>query len=182
VAGPVEARFDGEPDPWVAACGLFDTVIRPTGMLLPGAASNNLLLDLNTLRRHGIRFDQRFGLSGGSDTMLTHSLIAAGEQVRWCAEALVYDLIPADRSTPAWVRNRVRRQANSWTRVKLETGSSRSWLITRAGKLALGGAFSYARGRLRGDLRARARGACDVMRALGVLNGVTGAVRSEYLR
>jgi glycosyltransferase involved in cell wall biosynthesis len=175
VAGPVESRFDGEPDPWVLASGLFDTVRRPTGAILPGAATNNLLLDLNTLRRHGIRFDSRFGLSGGSDTMLTHSLIAAGEQLRWCAEALVHDLIPADRSTPAWVRNRVRRQANSWTRVKLETGSRRPWLIAQAVKLMLLGSIRW----VRGD---RARGVCDVLRGVGVLNGVTGSIRSEYLR
>jgi glycosyltransferase involved in cell wall biosynthesis len=37
VAGPVQARFEHEPDPWVLACGVFDRVLRPTGMSLRGA-------------------------------------------------------------------------------------------------------------------------------------------------
>ena len=74
VAGPVTTVFDdGEPEPYVRDCGVFDTVVRPTGTVVPGAATNNLLLDLAWLRAHDLRFDDRFGLSGGSDGLLTSS-------------------------------------------------------------------------------------------------------------
>ena len=189
VAGPVQARFEQEPDPWVLACGVFDRVLRPTGMSLRGAASNNLLLDLSRLRALDLRFDDRFGLSGGSDTMLTHRLIQCGEQIRWCAEALVHDLIPADRSTRSWIQRRVRRTSNSWTRVRLviAAGSTPGWrirgeLLLRGGHRFGRGALRWARGAATRRLGPRARGVCEMMEGIGVLTGVFGAVRSEYLR
>jgi glycosyltransferase involved in cell wall biosynthesis len=189
VAGPVQVRFEGHPDAWVLACGFFDRVVRPTGMLLRGAASSNLLLDLRRLRALNLTFDDEFGLSGGSDTMLTHQLIALGEQIRWCDEALVYDLIPAERSTRRWVLRRMQRTSNTWTRVTLATAdaSTPGWrvrgdLTLRAGYRFARGVLRWMRGVLSTRLELRARGSCDMMAGIGVLGGAFGRVHSEYLR
>jgi succinoglycan biosynthesis protein ExoM len=189
VAGPVQARFEGQPDPWVLVCGVFDRVVRPTGMFLQGAASSNLLLDLGRLRALELSFDDRFGLSGGSDTMLTHQLIARGEQIRWCDEALVYDHIPSARSTRSWAMRRIRRTSNTWTRVTLATAdpSKPRWRV-RA-ELTLRGGYRFGRGAVRSvrgvlssTLELRARGRCEMMSGLGMINGAFGGVHSEYLR
>jgi glycosyltransferase involved in cell wall biosynthesis len=189
VAGPVQARFEGHPDPWVLVCGVFDRVVRPTGMFLPGAASSNLLLDLRRLRALKLGFDDRFGLSGGSDTMLTHQLIALGEQIRWCDEALVYDHIPAGRSTRSWAMRRIQRTSNTWTRVRLATAEGSKPLWRLRAELTLRGGYRFGRGvvrSLRGVLTSRlelrARGRCDMMSGIGIVNGAFGGVHSEYLR
>jgi len=98
VTGPVTSVFEGPADDWVRGSGMFDRTVRPTGSVNPGASSANLLLDLSVLRRHGIVFDEEFGLSGGSDTMLAHRLRERGEQIRWCQEAGVTEYVPAGRS------------------------------------------------------------------------------------
>ena len=109
--------FEGPADDWVLASGLFATSVRPTGGTVRGADSANLLLDLAALRRHGLRFDEEFGLSGGSDTMLAHSLRAHGEEIRWCQAALISEYVPAARSQRGWVLTRTVRTSNTWSRM-----------------------------------------------------------------
>ena len=92
------SRFAETPDPWIAAGRFFDRRRLPTGTDLEVAATNNLLLDLAVVRRLGLRFDAAFGLSGGSDTLFTRELVASGERMVWCDEAIVYDIVPTDRA------------------------------------------------------------------------------------
>ncbi len=120
VTGPVHPVLDGEVDEWVVASRVFDHVQRRTGALNPGAGTNNVLYDLQVLRKHGINFDEAFGLSGGSDTMLAHLIRSKGEEIRWCAEAVVDDYIPAERATRDWVFRRTMRTSNTWARVRVQ--------------------------------------------------------------
>lgn len=109
VSGPVRSVFQHPPGRLVSETGVFDRVRRPTGTQLTGAATNNLLLDLRWLRSHSLAFDPEFGESGGEDTMLTHSIIAAGGTIVWCDEAEVTETVPADRLRLGWVMRRLVR-------------------------------------------------------------------------
>lgn len=190
VSGPAVPRFeDGEPDPWVAGSGVFDRTVRPTGALVGGASTANLLLDLAQLRRFGLEFDEAFGLTGGSDTMLTHAVVAAGGTIRWCDEAEVLDFHSADRMTPAWVRRRSYRTGNDWSRVALALRPpgarrllERAELVARGAVRGATGLANSARGLARGDVGRRALGSCQVQTALGVVGGALGVVSVEYGR
>lgn len=190
VSGPAVPRFEeGEPDAWVAGSGVFDRTVRPTGTRVGGASTANLLLDLAWLRASGLAFDEAFGLTGGSDTMLTHALVAAGGEIRWCDEAEVLDFHSADRMTRAWVRRRSYRTGNDWSRVALalrSPGAGR--LVERLELLARGtfrgvtGLANVVRGTVGRDVGRRALGACQVSTALGVVGGAVGVVSVEYGR
>ena len=188
VTGPVTFVLEGEPDPWVEASGLFATQHRVTGSVNPGASSANLLLDLDVLRRTGVRFDEAFGLSGGSDTMLVHTLRDLGHPVRWCQEAGVTEFVPAHRSRRSWVVTRTVRTSNTWARVGLVLAEPRRRPVVRA-ELAVRGAYRLARGvaqrarAVRGGRESLdARGAVDVASGRGLLLGAVGGVRYEYRR
>src|SRR4051794_383875 len=99
VVGPVISAFEVEPGDWIRAGGFFTRRRMPTGTAIEIAATNNLLLDLAEVRRMGLRFDLRFGLSGGSDTLFSRELIAKGGTMIWCDEAIVTDVVPASRAT-----------------------------------------------------------------------------------
>ncbi|WP_345710254.1 glycosyltransferase family 2 protein, partial [Kineococcus glutinatus] len=116
VVGPVVSDFAAPLDPWIAAGGFFDRRRLPTGTQVAVAATNNLLLDLRRVRASGVRFDERFGLSGGSDTLFTRQLVAAGLRLVWCDEAVVTDVVPAHRATRGWVLRRALRSGNGWSR------------------------------------------------------------------
>nr|WP_269778553.1 glycosyltransferase [Microlunatus antarcticus] len=190
VSGPAVPRFEaGEPDAWVAGSGVFDRTVRTTGTLLGGASSANLLLDLAQLRAYGLEFDEAFGLTGGSDTMLTHAIVAAGGEIRWCDEAEVLDFHSVDRMTRAWVRRRSYRTGNDWSRVALALSDSgprrlaeRLELVARGAVRGATGVANQLRGVASGDVRRRALGSCQVSTAVGVVGGALGVVSVEYGR
>ena len=154
-----------------------------------GASTANLLLDLGWLRTHGLAFDEAFGLTGGSDTMLTHALVAAGGEIRWCDEAEVLDFHSVDRMTRAWVRRRSFRTGNDWSRVALALSrpGARRWaerveLVARGATRGTTGVVNLVRGAVGHDVGRRALGSCQVSTALGVVGGAVGVVSVEYGR
>ncbi|MCW2812119.1 MAG: hypothetical protein JWP61_2577 [Friedmanniella sp.] len=190
VAGPVLARYESvQPDEWIQGSGVFDRRQLPTGTVVAGAGSGNLLLHLPTLASYDLRFDEEFGLSGGSDTMLTRDLSRRGGVIRWCDEAEVYDYQSPDRVSRRWVLRRSFRTGNDWSRVMLAltkgpaaTLAQRLELTARGLYRAVGGVATRVRGQLGSDVPAQARGACMVATGLGTVTGAWGVVWVEYGR
>ncbi|EGD40563.1 glycosyl transferase, group 2 family [Nocardioidaceae bacterium Broad-1] len=186
VVGPVVSHFDGPLDPWIEAGGFFRRLRHPTGTVVTTAATNNLLLDMTQVGR--LRFDLRFGLSGGSDTVFTRTLSAAGGRIVWCDEAPVHDLVPADRATREWVRARASRIGNSDSRVQVHLAPSGRRPLARLRATArglvrvLGGSARLVLGRLTGSQPHHARGTRTLLRGLGMLRGAWGSHVSEYAR
>lgn len=187
VVGPVVSEYAHEPDPWLAAGRFFDRRRLATGTPVTTAATNNLLLDLAAVA--DLRFDEAFGISGGSDTLFTRTLTGRGHRLVWCAEAVVVDAVPAERLTRAWVLRRARRLGNSAVRVNLVLAGSAprravvraAWLARGAGRIIVGGA-RHLLGRLTGDLGHDARGLRTVERGRGMVGGALGSVVYEYHR
>lgn len=189
VVGPVVSRFPADPDPWIAAGGFFVRDRVPTGTRVPLAATNNLLLDMGQIRDFGLRFDERFGLTGGSDSLFTRQLHALGGVMVWCDEALVYDMVPLERLTRAWVIKRAFRSGNTWLRTSLEIARTpgrrfalRTELATRGFVRVIAGSGRAAFGALTGRLDHRARGVRTAARGAGLVAGALGWVYSEYRR
>ncbi len=189
VVGPVISRYAAEPDPWIVAGRFFERRRLPTGTVVDVAATNNLLLDLSVLRRTGLRFDERFGLSGGSDTLFTRALTGAGHRIVWCDEAVVVDVVPACRLTRRWVLRKAFRSGNSWSRTSLELAPGglrgagvRLRLAVKGAVRAAGGAAVVLIGTVRCDEAWQARGSRTLARGLGMLAGAGGHVFQEYRR
>lgn len=156
VVGSVVSVFERRPEPWVEAGRFFDRRRLSTGTEITVAATNNLLLDLRWLRERGIRFDQRFGLSGGSDTLFSRAIVAQGGRMLWCDEAEVTDEVPASRITREWVLQRAYRSGNSWSRTSLALEPSplgrlrvRAVLVAKGAVRLVGGSLQSLSGRLR---------------------------------
>lgn len=189
IAGPVVSQYAHPPSDWIAAGRFFDRRRLATGARLDVAATNNLLLDVAQVRRLGVRFDEDFGLSGGSDTLFTRQLVAAGGVLLWCAEATVVDQVPASRLTRRWVLQKALRSGNSWSRTSLVMAAgpaARTGVRARSSTGGLvrvgGGAAQAVVGLATGDLGHRARGVRTAVRGVGMLAGAMGYVYSEYRR
>lgn len=188
VVGPVLSRYDTEPDLWIRAGRFFERRRHATGTRVKLAATNNLLLDLRQVRALDLHFDERFGLSGGSDSLFTRQLHARGGQMIWCDESVVIDVVPAGRLTRQWVLRRAFRMGNTWSRIALDDTTSarralvRISLLSRGSARVLGGTLRYAAGVFTGRLEARARGLRTAARGAGMLTGSVGSVYSEYRR
>lgn len=189
VVGPVVSEFAGEPSAFVLAGGFFDRRRMPTGSRVSVASSNNLLLDLAVVRRLGLSFDQRFGLTGGSDYLFTRQLHLAGEVLEWCDEAVVVDAVPPERSRPAWVLRRAFRTGNGSAVIEIDLAApGRARARVRAQQVAaglarvLGGSVKCCTGVASGSLPLRAHGARNLARGAGLLAGAAGIVYGEYRR
>lgn len=189
VAGAVESRFEVEPEPWIVRGRFFQRRRPPTGTRIQTAATNNLLLDVRRVRATGLRFDDRFALSGGEDTLFTRSLHRLGEPMVWCDEAVVVDLVPAARSTRRWVLMRAFSSGNSDSVVRIELGRSR-WhrgttrlhcVADGSARLLLGSVMAAA-GLARPSSAWNPRGLRMVQRGRGMCAGAFGRAYQEYGR
>ncbi|MDD9207705.1 glycosyltransferase [Georgenia sp. 10Sc9-8] len=189
VVGPVVSRFAAEPSTWISEGKVFARRRLATGTEIEVAATNNLLLDMAQVRALHLRFDERFGLSGGSDTLFSVQLVNRGGRMVWCDEAVVTDVVPPHRATQHWVLQRAFRSGNGWSRVQLETACGRRDRLTRRAGLCArgtirvgGGSAKMLVGALGRSVGLRARGARTLMRGAGMVTGAAGYVYSEYRR
>ncbi len=189
VSAPVVPRYDQPPSDWVTGSRRFERRQRVTGTTVRTGATNNLLLDLDAINAHQLRFDESFGLTGGEDTDLTFRLTRAGGRVVWCDEAEVFDHIPAHRLTPKWVLRRDFRAGTSWSRIEIKSAGRRSARVrTRVSLLArgtvrvLGGTAQWVVGVAERSVESRARGACVAVSNAGLVSGALGYALREYDR
>lgn len=175
VAGPVRTVTDEPLDPWIVAGGFFARAHRAglaTGSPITRAATNNLLLDLRFVEESGIRFDPRFGRSGGEDSLFTSQLHAAGARMVWCAEALVLDHLPVARRTRTHAVDRTRGMANAGARVALVLAGSPGERAVVRGRALAAGAVRWISGCLRGAVGAITRS--DALSATGARERARG--------
>jgi succinoglycan biosynthesis protein ExoM len=189
VSGPVVWTFGGTPDEWVEASCRFERRSLAPGSERPSAGTGNLLIDLEFVRRNGLCFDDRFGLSGGEDTMFTSALVQQGGAIRWCDDAEVVETVPAERLTRAWVLDRDRRSGSTWTRVHVELARPGAPRLRKRAELLVRGAWRWVtgagravHGRLVGRIDLRAAGERGMASGAGMVAGVAGTVIEEYGR
>ena len=189
VQGRLVTELPGDVDPYITAGGFFERPLHRTGASLPAAATFNLLLDLDTVRRLGLRFDSGLGLAGGEDSIFTSQLVRGGGTIVACSESVAVDPLAPERATVAWVRRRAFAQGTVLqnTRLRLAASPLRRAAIRLAGvgggiaRIASGSVKALA-GRVTGDLRRRARGERVALRGLGVLARSVGYSHRTYRR
>ncbi len=185
VAGRVLEEYEREPDAWIVAGRFFRRRSMPSGTEVEAAPAGNLLLDLDALRRLGLRFDPRFGTSGGEDTLLTRQLTASGARIVWCDEARIVDKVAADRLDRRWVLRRSWSHGNTGALVEqvLAPGiGTRIRCAAGGAARVVGGLLRSAAGTVLRSPEHQARGLRAAARGAGMVAGAFGAVYQEYAR
>lgn len=187
VAGKVLTPFPEYTPNWVRASGAFIRPTRADRQIMGEAATNNLLLDLRSVRASGIQFDERFGLSGGSDSLFTRQFVQWGARIVWAENAVVVEREESSRFTREWVLRRTFRFGNTRSRVALALSPSggrrvvtRLWLVTLGLARVLVGYALFGVGAFTNSLPRRARAERTVARGRGMVAGAFGHVHNEY--
>lgn len=189
VMGRVISVFDEDVDPWLLASGTFRRPPRKTGTVLQVAAAGNLLLDLRSIRRLGLRFDPSLGLGGGEDTLFSRQLVQRGGVIVWCNESATEDLVVAARLSRAWAAQRAFSSANAGTRIQLQLTEGKirraalrvQSLIGGIARIIVGG-LRRAFGALTRNITHHARGTRLVHRGRGTIAAALGRRYDEYRR
>lgn len=195
VTGPTPPTFEVAPSAWVTASGAFDSWEAADGAQVRSADTGNLLLDLAVVEGLGLRFDPRYGLTGGEDSLFTRQLTRAGGVIRFAAGAVVTKRVPAARARRTWVLERSLRSGSSWARVRIDTAAPDGGASGRLARLRLRlgyGAKGLAKAgidgaragvaRICGDVPAQARYEVSSRGGLGMVVGALGVHVREYGR
>lgn len=189
VMGRVISVFDEDVDPWLLASGTFRRPPRQTGTVLQVAAAGNLLLDLRSIRRLGLRFDESLGLGGGEDTLFSRQLAQRGGLIVWCNESETEDLVVASRLSRAWAAQRAFSSANAGTRIQLQLTDGRARRAILRARALIGGVARIVVGSVRrvfgaltSNITHHARGTRLIHRGRGTIAAAIGRRYDEYRR
>ena len=181
VGGPVLPVFVEPPPQWVVAGGFFNRARHPTGTAVTPNGTGNVLIRVDAVRLCAVMFDERFALTGGSDTLFLEEMARRGATVAWADEAVVWESIPTSRVSMVWLLRRAFRHGIVLGRIDGEFRVRYTSVLARLtkglGQIAVGASlvlFSLCRQPL------LTRGFQSVAKGVGGLVGLLGFRFNEY--
>lgn len=115
VLGAVIPVYPEAASPWLVKSKIFDSWQFPDHTWLKAAASNNVLISADFIRRTGLQFEKRMRMTGGSDYLFFKQAVALGMRIVWSASAPVYEDVPKSRMTLHWISQRQYRLGNTFS-------------------------------------------------------------------
>jgi glycosyltransferase involved in cell wall biosynthesis len=109
VLGPVRPRFESKPPEWVAKGRLCERESFETGRVLirpSHTRTGNALLSKTMFDKEKTPFDPRYGRTGGEDVDFFRRMMRKNYKFAWCNEAVVYEVVPAERLSRAYFLKR----------------------------------------------------------------------------
>lgn len=129
VLGPVRPQFDAAPPQWIIDGKFCERREYPTGRIMPWeeCRTGNLLFRKDLLDTTDEPFDERFA-TGGEDVDFFLRMTKAGHIFKWCNEGIVYEAVPPERWTRAYMLRRALLRGRNI--LKLPSGQLR--LVSRS--------------------------------------------------
>jgi len=181
ITGPVQSIFPAGAPNWVVKGGFIQRPFWPHGSILTAGATNNTLVKIREWTRAGSpRFDDTFSATGGSDAKFFSELLAQGTRIEYCATAIVFEPVLAERMKLKWLVRRGYRNGIVSARIwALKHGSVRTLLkgllMTVNGLIRTLGDLVLGRGW-------RASSVNAFLNGLGVISALIGIRVHEYKR
>jgi GT2 family glycosyltransferase len=133
VTGPQLPRFTAPISGSFLSEEFFELPRYPTGHPMTWASTGNILIRSEVFEKMDKLFDERFALSGGSDTHFFRRALRAGYKFVWADDAVVHEWIPKSRANVRWLLQRGYRVGNVDSLCRLEFNPS---IATRASLVA----------------------------------------------
>ena len=185
VTGPVLAVYPPGAPAWLVRGDFLSvTGFRDLAPLHEGI-TGNALLRTRTVADLGLGFDESLGLAGGEDQLFFRTAAGRGATIRYAAQAVAHEAVPADRLTVAYLLRGAYRRGN--TLGLLDRARRPDWprgnparRVAAAGWWALSGLGGAATGAARRDVTAALAGTLRLVRAAGMLTGLAGVRYDSY--
>ncbi len=180
VTGPCLPRYVEPPPRWISEGGFHDRPRHPTGTLRHMAFTHNVLVCTAVFDSLDRYFDESMALNGGDDEEFFARVFAAGFRIIWADNAIVYESVPASRSTVRWLLQRSFRVGTSsaWVQLKHHSSTLLRLLVHGAYCMVKGTALALSL-----PLKGRAA-AVEGLRlfsyGLGRIAGSSGYLHQEY--
>jgi succinoglycan biosynthesis protein ExoM len=106
VFGPCVAKYSDKAPRWIQAGDYHSNRLSETQQALTTGYTSNVLIDMDFVRKHNLRFDLSLGRTGGEDTVFFFALHAKGGVLRYAQDAIVYEDVVPPRINFRWIATR----------------------------------------------------------------------------
>lgn len=178
--GPVDYQLPSNREYLRPGSIYFESLERSFGETVTDIATNNTLVLATCFTSSEIWFDSKYSDTGGSDKEFFARLTAAGYRGIWVPTARVTEVVPAERATSKWLRQRDLRNGQINARLMMDSGARRAhvWMLglARVAKGAVADFFtpkSHRNEASRGRTKATGR---------GWMRAASGSLYREYAR
>ncbi len=93
---------------------------KKEGSARKGLSTNNVIFKTELITKKGLRFDEHYALTGGSDIDFFSRAAALGSQHLWTNRAIVFEKIPISRLTLKWQFQRLFRVGATGTHMTVQ--------------------------------------------------------------
>jgi len=114
VFGYVVPDFDSEIAPWKKQREIFFEQLGETGNSPTSYPTTNCMIKADKVNKYNIRFDPKYGLSGGEDQIFFRSLSKYEVKFVVCMEAITYEKISMHRAKLKSILKRAIHQGNAF--------------------------------------------------------------------
>ncbi|WP_157159124.1 glycosyltransferase [Gordonia namibiensis] len=179
VFGPVEPEFSEDCPKWAKRFGFFERPHGVTGGPVRWPATNNVALRTDGALR-GIRFDDRWSSTGGSDSRFFHDGLSKGASYVWCEDAVVHERIGVQRANMRWLWRRGVRLGN--VSARLNPRQLKAPVLVGAAIVRLAVALPVAA--VYGVASPRRVGptVMNIPKGVGMIRYLSGRLENEYAR
>ncbi len=130
VAGPVPAVFHPSAPRWIHTVDLHNARGKENAKPIDNTGTGNVLINRSVVGK--LRFDEKFGITGGSDTDFFSRVKQAGGTLYWASQAIAYEDIPEERSTAKYLIHRFIKQGENYRVINTQQGAVRSQFVFSA--------------------------------------------------
>ena len=100
------AVYPGGTASWIKRGDFHSNFILDKERPIKTGYSSNVIIDLDFVRRHKLRFDISLGQTGGEDTLFFYSIYGHGGTLKFAPDAVVYDDVAPSRLSFRWIATR----------------------------------------------------------------------------
>jgi succinoglycan biosynthesis protein ExoM len=113
----VRGIYPPETPNWIRVGGAYTYDYGLTGTELRSAATNGILFRRDIPSSKDLFFDEALGVTGGEDADFFLRYVALGGKIVSCREAVLDEVVPADRATPTYLQRKCRRHGHIYARI-----------------------------------------------------------------
>ena len=126
VIGSVRGLIPDQAPSWIKTARPFDRYYGANGTRMSTGVTSNALVKRDAIEARSLRFDERYGTTGGEDTDFFARLAGTGGIIVSSPEAVVSEHVPMDRLTDDHLRTRYMRGGYSHARATAPSLGTRS--------------------------------------------------------
>lgn len=179
LAGPVRYVLPESAPDRIVRGGFFTRPEHAHGAVLRTTGTGNSFFPKNVITRLGHHgFDATFARIGGEDTDLFLRLTAEGVEIRWVADAVVFESVPMEKASMVSITRGYRRNGLVNATVKASSSSTVHRVLGAAARI-LWGSMKYLHRRVLGKPM-RPQDVATLYSGLGYLDALTGRSCTYY--